>query len=66
MTRKHFRAIASALAECKPDVANITETSLSSLITWKQTCESMARVCRSFNCGFDYCRFLKACNYYAE
>ena len=57
MSRKHFQELADALASTKPETPD-------SLKTWKETVESVARVCRSFNGRFDYCRFLRACDYY--
>ena len=58
MTRKHFKAIAAALAESQPTWVRNAQ----SRIQWEKDCAAMADVCQKFNASFDRPRFMEACN----
>lgn len=57
MTRKHFKALADALAATRPDPTFLPERD-----QWETTRDAVASTCRSFNPNFDRARFLAACN----
>lgn len=57
MTRKHFTALARALAASRP----IGTPHPDLLAQWHDDCDAVAKVCASFNPGFDRARFLAAC-----
>ncbi len=57
MTRKHFKALAQALAYTRPDPTTIGYEARAS---WKQTRSAIADVCAKFNGNFDRDRFYVA------
>ena len=67
MSRKHFAELAEALASTKPGSKySLVPETPETIKTWKETVESVARVCRGFNDRFDKDRFLRACDYRTE
>lgn len=56
MTRKHFNALAAALAASRPDGAGYEWAQ------WRADVSAISRVCSQFNDSFDAARFLDACN----
>ena len=56
MTRKHFIAIAEALADVKPAMDKGEQYN-----QWFTCVVEIARVCDQFNVNFDIERFIKAC-----
>jgi hypothetical protein len=56
MSKKHFEALAAALATMKPD-----DPQSASYAQWTWDVDRVAGVCASFNTRFDSARFLKAC-----
>ena len=57
MTKKHFIALAKALASMRPLEVEGTPD----LLKWVCCCSGVADVCESANKLFDRKRFLKAC-----
>ena len=61
MSRKHFVALASALAGSKPIGVGVPVPKL--LKQWKRDVEAIASTVSQFNDNFNRSRFLSACNY---
>jgi hypothetical protein len=67
MTRKHFIALAAALADCKPDSRkdawfdNTGPEFQCAVDGWYDACWAVATTCRQFNGLFDLPRFMAAC-----
>jgi len=55
MTRKHFIALATALAASRPP------TDCEAYTQWLNDVEQIAGVCRQSNALFDWARFMSAC-----
>jgi hypothetical protein len=58
MTRKHFEAIAKALAERKPSGLDNNK-----MVQWKHDVETLIPVFKVFNPSFNPSRFKEACGY---
>ena len=67
MTRKHFKAIADALASNKPKLSDFGPAYENEyecqLGQWRADVMAMVAVCRQFNSNFNKNRFLEACDY---
>ena len=65
MTKKHFEALAAALADCKPILSNDgslnTALRFGEVQIWLDSVRSVATVCAQFSPKFDRARFFKAC-----
>jgi hypothetical protein len=65
MTRKHFKAIADAMRDTKPQFHNLTQETAfwraEILKQWETDCTTLARTLRQFNPLFDKDKFLDAC-----
>jgi hypothetical protein len=63
MTKKHFEAIADALASVRPDrYAGVVETQyLEARRQWGADVATLANVCERENIRFDRRRFIDAC-----
>ncbi len=58
MTRKHFNAIAAALAAARPPVDYYTRLENEQ---WRADCDAIADVCQGFNRAFNRDTFMEAC-----
>jgi hypothetical protein len=58
MTKKHFKALAEALRETRPD---LVIAPLEYKIQWNSDVRAVANACRTFNPLFDYGKFINAC-----
>ena len=56
MTRKHFKAIADALASSKPSPSNIE-----ALQQWRIDVAAITNTLKQFNDNFDTTKFITAC-----
>ena len=56
MTKRHFEALADALAEARP----LADQGAAALICWERTVGRIANVCAASNGRFDRGRFLNA------
>ena len=69
MSKKHFEAIAAALANAKPHIESSNSADLEFeynnawLHQWQRDVLAIADVCCSFNNNFNRSRFLSACGY---
>jgi hypothetical protein len=59
MTRRHFEALADALAEVRPDDPHMCVAL--SIEQWEKDMEAVADVCEEANDNFDRERFINAC-----
>lgn len=59
MSKKHFKALADALAGVKP-LPNTPGSALA-MTYWKDTVGSIANVCQRFNSNFNRNKFEDAC-----
>ena len=57
MTKKHFEALADALANCRP-----LPTDHEGMSYWDDSVSAVADVCESTNERFDRTKFVRACN----
>lgn len=60
MTKKHFRALATAMHELKGNKAT-EERPVCEYAQWQLTCIKIADVCASQNPRFDRDKFITAC-----
>lgn len=56
MTRKHFKAMADALASARPERENAEAWK-----AWLKAVYEVSSACSGFNCNFDRDRFYSAC-----
>jgi hypothetical protein len=56
MTKKHFKALAEALKNLRPE-----DKDSAAFHMWKHSCAAVADTCRTANPRFDRARFYEAC-----
>ena len=65
MSKKHYQALAKALAEVRPEVPKGLTESVPVIVVgfarWQKSVDAVANVCKAFNPAFDYDIFFKAC-----
>ena len=59
MSRKHFRALASALAGIKP----APHAGIPALTAWQIVCQAIADACATCNDRFNRAQFLNTCKH---
>jgi len=66
MAKKHSKALASALRDCKPVATGNDDTLRHAIRQWRDDVQAVASVCASDNPKFEKDRFLDACGYFTS
>jgi hypothetical protein len=65
MSKKHFIALAQALANSRPygslKATVLTDRQVTQVVQWQRDVQAIAEVCDSMSPAFDYRRFIDAC-----